>query len=372
MQADGEIIETSLVETIGQTSALIQHNPDAVLSQAQSAARALKRVLDQKPDKVMMGKEQYLEFEDWQTVGRFYAITAKEDGDPEYVSFKMPLCAANDPQFLANKEKITYNYQIVDGIVIKLVSGFKASATAIDRDGNAISRATAYCLNDEDKWGARNKYVWGYICKDGSWSADDPGFENIVWEPIPGQFKSDGKPKNKPKKEKRFMGTESVPLFQLASMAQTRAAAKALRMVLSWVVVLGGFKPTPAEELDAEPQEQQPPQKQEPPKQGTNGRKQAPPQKEEPGDAWEPPEPITVEAVEKIYEHLNKLNRTWDAQCKKACEGIIGRPIGMNEEPKHLSQADGLKIISALGKRIAHLAKEAEAKATAPAGTQTI
>lgn len=39
------------------------------------------------------------------------------------------------------------------------------------------------------------------------------------------------------------------PLFQLRSMAQTRACAKVLRNVLSWVVVLAGYKPTPAEEM---------------------------------------------------------------------------------------------------------------------------
>jgi hypothetical protein len=39
------------------------------------------------------------------------------------------------------------------------------------------------------------------------------------------------------------------PLFQLKSMAQTRAAAKALRTVLAWIVVLAGYEPTPAEEM---------------------------------------------------------------------------------------------------------------------------
>ena len=32
-------------------------------------------------------------------------------------------------------------------------------------------------------------------------------------------------------------------------MAQTRAGAKALRNALAWVVVLAGYRPTPAEEL---------------------------------------------------------------------------------------------------------------------------
>lgn len=39
------------------------------------------------------------------------------------------------------------------------------------------------------------------------------------------------------------------PEFQLKSMAQTRACAKCLRNVFAWVVVLGGFKPTPSEEM---------------------------------------------------------------------------------------------------------------------------
>jgi hypothetical protein len=34
-------------------------------------------------------------------------------------------------------------------------------------------------------------------------------------------------------------------------MAQTRACAKALRNVLAWVVVLAGYAPTPAEEMES-------------------------------------------------------------------------------------------------------------------------
>lgn len=40
------------------------------------------------------------------------------------------------------------------------------------------------------------------------------------------------------------------PLFQLRSMAQTRAQAKALRSILAWVVRLAGYATTPAEEMD--------------------------------------------------------------------------------------------------------------------------
>ena len=199
----------------GGRSLAIEREPDVVLEEAGRAARALKHVLDQKPDKVMMGGSQYLEFEDWQTVARFYGLTAKEDGDPEYI-------------------------QLGD------VAGFKASAVALDRNGDIVSRATALCMRDEEKWNERTTFAWGYVCKDGSWSADDPGTDQMVWEPNP------AKPgKNRPKKERRQTGSETVPLYQLASMAQTRACAKVLRNVLSWVAVLAGYRPTPAEELPA-------------------------------------------------------------------------------------------------------------------------
>jgi hypothetical protein len=42
------------------------------------------------------------------------------------------------------------------------------------------------------------------------------------------------------------------PDFQLMSMAQTRACAKALRNVFAWVMVLAGLAPTPAEEMTGE------------------------------------------------------------------------------------------------------------------------
>ncbi|MGA2342587.1 MAG: hypothetical protein ABSG29_05290, partial [Steroidobacteraceae bacterium] len=44
-------------------------------------------------------------------------------------------------------------------------------------------------------------------------------------------------------------GDQAVPMFQLRSMAQTRACAKALRNVLAWVVVLAGYEATAAEEM---------------------------------------------------------------------------------------------------------------------------
>jgi hypothetical protein len=186
-----------------------------VLAEAHAAAKALQAVIAGKANPVLMNGEQYLEFEDWQTLGRFFGITAKEDGDVEFVTFP-------------------------DG-----TQGFKASAVAVQR-GQAIeiTRATAYCLNDEEKWSSRAVYRWFYVTQTGELSEEDPGRDQIVWEDNP--KKPGGK---RPKKVRQQAGEERVPLYQLASMAQTRANAKALRNVLAWVAVLAGYKPTPAEEM---------------------------------------------------------------------------------------------------------------------------
>jgi len=168
--------------------------PEVVLEEARKAAVALNDVISKKKDPVMMNGQQYLEYEDWQTVARFYHITAKVE-KTDYVQYGS-------------------------------VRGFSASAVALRSDGAEISRAEADCLSDEPKWSKKAKYEW----RD---KADGSGRERVQ------------------------VGEEDVPLFQLKSMAQTRACAKALRNVLAWVVVLAGYRPTPAEELEREQSHEQ-------------------------------------------------------------------------------------------------------------------
>jgi hypothetical protein len=89
------------------------------------------------------------------------------------------------------------------------VQGYECHAEAIlVSTGQVIGAGQAECLDDERNWNMRAVY------RDG-----------------------------------QRVGEEKVPLFQLRSMAQTRAQAKALRSILSWVVVLAGYAPTPAEEM---------------------------------------------------------------------------------------------------------------------------
>ncbi len=169
----------------------VARDPKAVIAEAYNAAKALKDIIDAKPEnkKVMMGGEQYIEFDDWQMLGKFYGITAKV-ASTEYVE-------------------------------IGGARGFNARAIALHGPtGQEVSAAESLCLNDEDKWSTRSKYV-----------------------------RKDGK------KEK--VGDVAVPLFQLKSMAQTRACAKALRNVLSGIVVLAGYKATVFEEMTGDEPEAQ-------------------------------------------------------------------------------------------------------------------
>ena len=135
-----------------------------VLAEARSAAKALQDVISRKAKPVIFSGEQYLEFEDWQVLGRFYNITAK----------------------VVSTALVDINGRI----------GFEAKAVAFHvSTGQEISAAESMCLADERTWA--NK-----------------------------------------------------PLFQLRSMAQTRACAKVLRNVLGFVPVLAGYRATPAEEMD--------------------------------------------------------------------------------------------------------------------------
>ena len=143
---------------------ILIRSPEEILAEAQKAASALQRVVSTKRKPVIFKGEQYLEFEDWQTLGRFYGYTT-------LVEWTRPVEFGD-------------------------ARGFEARAIAIDKNGNTASAAEAMCLNDEPNW-------------------------------------------------------KDKPLFQLRSMAQTRACAKALRNILAWVVILAGYRPTPAEEIEA-------------------------------------------------------------------------------------------------------------------------
>ena len=189
MPKDVTIIPGGAMTLPGKAAGIVA-SPIELLEEARIAARCLKDVLAQKTDKVMMNGQQYLEFEDWQTLGQFYG----------------------------------YAVQTRDAVecMVAGVTGAKAEADLVEfRTGLVVGHAEAYCMRDEDKWNTRAKYEW----REGQSG----------------------------RREKFHVGDEPVPWFQLASMAQTRAGAKAFRNRLSWIVVLAGYKATPAEEIQDMP-----------------------------------------------------------------------------------------------------------------------
>lgn len=176
--------------------------PEQVLAEAKEAATALISVISQKKDKVIFNGEQYIEREDWGMVAKFYGCSAKS---------------------------ISTNYVNFDGI-----RGFEATAVCLDRNLNEIGRAESMCLSDEDNWGDVPVYEWR--------DELDANGKKIWVAPANGK-------KGHYKGRKIQIGTKPKPLFQLRSMAQTRAEAKVLKATFGFVVVLAGYKPTPAEEM---------------------------------------------------------------------------------------------------------------------------
>lgn len=110
----------------------VRRDPEVVLKEATVAAKALARVLDSKKDKVIINGVQYLEFEDWQTLGRFYGVTVK-------VTETKPVLSPTAK--------------------VETTVGYEARAVALRSDGMEISAAEAMCLNDEKNWKDRPLFM---------------------------------------------------------------------------------------------------------------------------------------------------------------------------------------------------------------------
>lgn len=96
------------------------------------------------------------------------------------------------------------------------ITGWKVTAEAIYvPNGHRISTAVGMCLNDEDNWDTRP--VYDYDAKQG---------KRVKTEEV-----------------------TQVPLFQLLSMAQTRACSKVLSNLFAYVAIMAGCSGTAAEEV---------------------------------------------------------------------------------------------------------------------------
>jgi len=113
-------MENELIET-PNTNVAVMREPVEVIKEAKKAAESLMEIVSQKKKPVMINNEQYLEFEDWQTLARFYGLTVKV---------------------------------VKTGLVeIGGVQGYESTAEVIrNLDGMVVSAAESMCLNDERLW----------------------------------------------------------------------------------------------------------------------------------------------------------------------------------------------------------------------------
>lgn len=183
--------------------------PEKVLAEAQLVAEALhKRIANKKkPDgtsaAVIFNGQQYIENDDWQFVSNFFGYA------PKVVSTEFV-------QFGDTK-------------------GFKAIAELInEHTGLVVGRGEAICLDEEENWGPRTKYEWQDVLVNGQ----------KVWDPKGGKNRTGSY-----RRERVEVGIVTTPMFQLMSMAETRACNKAMSNKLKWVVTLAGYAATPAEDM---------------------------------------------------------------------------------------------------------------------------
>lgn len=101
---------------------ILEGDPQAQLAFAKKAAGALMMWVKQKPKKVLIRGEQYLEFGDWQIIGRFYGATVG-------VEWTKPID-----------------------------KGYEARAVVM-RDGVVISSAEAMCTRSERNWKDRDEFM---------------------------------------------------------------------------------------------------------------------------------------------------------------------------------------------------------------------
>ena len=115
------------VNTNNPVMPILPLQPGEVVEQATIAAQTLKKVLEGKAKKVVINGEQYLEFEDWQTLGRFYGYTA----------------AATETTEIWREGKLI---------------GFAAKAV-VYQNGQIASNAESSCMRDEPNWKTRPEFM---------------------------------------------------------------------------------------------------------------------------------------------------------------------------------------------------------------------
>jgi len=116
-----------VIQVAQSPNLVLEGDPEKQVEFAQKAARALMGIIQSKPKKVIINNEQYIEFEDWQILGRFYGATVGTEWTHRLV-----------------RDDKTWGYE---------------SRAVVYRNGEAISAAEAMCTRDERNWAKRDEFM---------------------------------------------------------------------------------------------------------------------------------------------------------------------------------------------------------------------
>lgn len=125
--------EIAIVPEVSNDLTVVR-SPEVVLEEAGRAAKALVHVISKKAKPVMFNGHQYLEYGDWQTMGKFYGL----------------LCQTSKPR----------------EVTIGGTMGAEAEADIVDvRTGQIVGHATAWCLRDEPNWRSKPWHQLGSMAQ---------------------------------------------------------------------------------------------------------------------------------------------------------------------------------------------------------------
>lgn len=115
---------------------VLEGDPEAQLAFASKAANALMTIVSKKKDPVMIRGKQYLEYGDWQVLGRFYGATVQ-------IEWTNPL-KDDDGKILRDRNNRDF--------------GYEARALVL-RGSELISSAENMCTRDEKRWRDADDYA---------------------------------------------------------------------------------------------------------------------------------------------------------------------------------------------------------------------
>lgn len=171
---------------------VLEGDPEKQMEFAVKAATALMKRVESKTKKVVIGGKQYLEFGDWQTLGRFFGATVGTEWTQPIVD-------------TANK-----------------IVGFEARAV-VYQNGVIISSAEARCMRSEKRWGTADEYAVNSMAQTRAsakalrnafgWVAELKGYSSTPAEEMPNDYDRSPIPDNAPV----YSSTDSAEEEYLAS-----------------------------------------------------------------------------------------------------------------------------------------------------------